>query len=47
VLVTSSVTKSGATIIGSKPFIVIVRVNPGYAPRPGRLGTAMVLGRLC
>jgi hypothetical protein len=47
VLVTSSVTKSGATITGSKPLIVIVRVNPGYAPRPGRLGTAVVLGRLC
>ena len=35
-LVTSSVTKSGAVISGTKPTIVIVKVNPGYSPVPVR-----------
>jgi hypothetical protein len=47
VLVTSSVTKTGDTITGTKPIIAIVQVNPGYAPSPGHPGTAKVLGFLC
>jgi len=47
VLVTSSVTKSGNVITGTKPSIAIVRVNPGYAPNPGHPGTAEVIGILC
>jgi hypothetical protein len=46
-LVTDSVTKAGKVISGTKPSIVIVRVNPGYAPSPGKVGTAEVLGALC
>lgn len=46
-LVTSSVTKSGTTISGTKPTIVIANVNPGYGPSPGKTGTAVVLGALC
>jgi hypothetical protein len=46
-LVTSQITKSGTTIAGTKPRIVVVRVNPGYAPKPGRSGTATVLGFYC
>ena len=46
-LSTDRVTKSGKTITGTKPSIVIVRVNPGYSPSPGKTGTAEVLGVLC
>ena len=46
-LVTDRVTKSGKVITGTKPSIVIVRVNPGYSPSPGKTGTAEVLGVLC
>jgi hypothetical protein len=46
-LVTSSVTKSGNTISGTKPTIVVVSVNPGYGPSPGKASTAVVLGALC
>jgi hypothetical protein len=46
-LSTDRVTKSGKTITGTKPSIVIVRVNPGYSPNPGKTGTAEVLGVLC
>ena len=46
-LVTDRVTKSGKVITGTKPSIVIVRVNPGYSPSPGKIGTAEVLGVLC
>jgi hypothetical protein len=47
VLVTDLVTKTGRTISGTKPSIVVVRVDPGYAPNPGKPGTAEVLGLLC
>jgi len=46
-LVTSSVTKSGAVVSGTKPAIVIVKLNPGYSPSPGKTATAVVLGKLC
>ena len=46
-LVTSNVTKSGTTISGTKPKIVIVSVNPGYGPSPSGTGTAVVVGVLC
>lgn len=46
-LVTSQVTKTGPTITGTKPMIVIARVNPGYSPNPGHPGTAEVLGVFC
>ena len=46
-LVTDSVTKSGPTITGTKPSIVVVRTNPGYGPSPGKAGTAEVLAVLC
>jgi hypothetical protein len=47
VLVTDRVSKNGKTIMGTKPSIVIVQVNPGYSPNPGHPGTAVVLGALC
>lgn len=47
VLVTDQVGKKARTISGTKPIIVVVRVNPGYGPSPGKTGNAEVLGQLC
>jgi hypothetical protein len=46
-LVTSSVTKSGSTISGTKPSLVIVRTDAGYQPSPGHAGTGQVVAVLC
>ena len=35
--------KSGPTISGDTVHIVVVKVNPGYAPDPDRAGTGTVV----
>lgn len=47
VLVSSSITKSGSTIAGNIPQVVIVKVNPGYSSNPGHAGTGTVVAVLC
>jgi len=47
VLVASSVTKSGSTISGDIPKIVVVKTNSGYAPNPGHAGTGIVVTSFC
>jgi len=47
VIASSSITKSGATISGDVPKIVIVKTNPGYGPSPGQTGTGTVVAVLC
>lgn len=47
VLVTGSLSKSGRVISGTKPMIVVVRVNPGYSPSPGHVGTGEVVAVYC
>lgn len=47
VLVTPSVTKSGSTISGTAPKIVVVRTDPGYGPDPGMPGTGTVVATFC
>jgi uncharacterized repeat protein (TIGR01451 family) len=47
VIVSSTVTKSGSTITGDIPKIVIVRTNPGYGPSPGQTGTGTVVAVAC
>jgi len=47
VIVTSSATKSGHTISGDTPHIVVVKTNPGYAPNPGHAGTGTVALMVC
>ena len=47
VVVTSKVSKSGSTLSGTYTHIVVVRINPGYAPSPGSPGTGTILGRFC
>ncbi len=46
-LATSSVTKSGSTVSGTKPSLVIVHTDPGYQPSPGHVGTGQVVAVLC
>jgi photosystem II stability/assembly factor-like uncharacterized protein len=47
VLVASSVSKSGSEISGDAPSIVVVKVDPGYAPEPGSPGTGTVVAKVC
>jgi uncharacterized repeat protein (TIGR01451 family) len=47
VIASSTVTKSGSTINGDIPKIVIVRTNPGYGPSPGHAGTGTVVAVVC
>ena len=46
-LVTNSITKSGTTIFGTKPSLVIVRANADYQSSPGHTGTGQVVAVLC
>jgi photosystem II stability/assembly factor-like uncharacterized protein len=47
VLVTPSVRQSGSAISGGAPSIVVVRVDPGYAPDPSSPGTGTVVAMVC
>jgi hypothetical protein len=47
VLVSSAISKSGSTISGNDPTIVVVRTDPGYAPAPGHRGTGTVVAVVC
>jgi hypothetical protein len=47
VIVSSKVTKKGSTTSGNILHLVVVKVNPGYAPNPGHAGTAKVEGVVC
>jgi uncharacterized repeat protein (TIGR01451 family) len=47
VIASSTIAKSGATITGDIPKIVVVRTNPGYGPSPGHTGTGTVVAVVC
>jgi hypothetical protein len=47
IIVSSSINKSGSTISGNIPKIVIVRTNAGYAGNPGHAGTGTVVAVFC
>jgi hypothetical protein len=47
VRVASSISKSGSTITGNTPHVVVVDVDPGYDDNPGHSGTGNVAGVLC
>jgi hypothetical protein len=47
VIVSSSITKSGSTISGNTPHMVVVKTDPGYAPDPGHAGTGTVVAQIC
>ena len=47
VRVASSIAKTGSTISGDTPHLVVVQVDPGYEDNPGHAGTGTVAGVLC
>lgn len=47
VIVSSHITKNGSVISGDIEHILVVKVNPGYAPEPGHAGWGTVIGKLC
>jgi hypothetical protein len=47
VIVSSNITKTGATINGNVKEIVIVYTDPGYGPNPGHAGNGTVVHTLC
>jgi len=47
VIVSSSITKSGATISGNVARMAIVSTDPGYSPNPGHTGTGTVVAVFC
>jgi hypothetical protein len=47
VVVSTTVSKSGPTLSGSVPAIVVVQTNGGYAPDPGHPGTGNVIAVYC
>jgi uncharacterized repeat protein (TIGR01451 family) len=47
VIVSSLISKSGSTISGNTPHIVIVKTNPGYDANPGHAGTGTVFAQIC
>ena len=47
VIVSSSISKSGAAITGDTPHLAVVQTNPGYQPDPGHPGTGKVVAQIC
>jgi uncharacterized repeat protein (TIGR01451 family) len=47
IIVSSSITKSGSTISGNTPHLVIVKTDPGYQGNPGHAGTGTTVGVIC
>jgi hypothetical protein len=47
VIVSTTVSKSGSTVSGNVPSIVVVKTNAGYAANPGHPGTGTVVATYC
>lgn len=47
IIASSSIIKSGSSIAGNVPIIIVVKTNPGYAPNAGHAGTGTVLATFC
>ena len=47
VFTTNSAVKSGTTISGNTVSIIVVQMNPGYAPNAGGSGTGTVIATFC
>jgi len=41
------VVKAGRGITGTQTHIVVMKVNPGYAPDPADLGTGTIVAQYC
>src|SRR5204863_6470268 len=47
VIAASSITQSGATIMGNISMLVVIQTDPGYQPNPGHPGTGTVVAVTC
>jgi len=47
VIASSSIAKSGSTIFGHAPKVLVVKTNSGYGPDPGHAGTGTVVAQVC
>jgi len=47
VVVTKQVKKSGSSLSGTYFSIVVVKVDPGYAPNPFAVGTGTIVATFC
>jgi virginiamycin B lyase len=47
VIASSAISRTGSTVSGDVAGLVVVRVDPGYAPEPGHAGTATVVATVC
>jgi hypothetical protein len=47
ILVSSKIGKSGSTISGDIPQIVVITTDPGYGPNPGQPGTGTEIATFC
>jgi hypothetical protein len=47
VIVSNSISKSGPTMSGNTPHLVVVKTNSGYAADPGHSGTGTVVAQIC
>jgi hypothetical protein len=47
VVVSSSISRTGASIGGNTTSIVVVQTQPGYASNPGHPGTGTVIAVYC
>jgi len=47
VIASSSISRSGSSISGDVPMIIVVKTNPGYGPSPGQAGNGTVVAVLC
>jgi hypothetical protein len=47
VIASSAISRSGPTISGNIPEVVVVETNPGSPPDPGHPGTATVVAVVC
>ena len=46
-IVSTTISKSGAVVSGDTSEVVLVQVDPGYEPNPGHPGTGTVVGVVC
>jgi hypothetical protein len=47
VIAADSITRSGPTISGDAPKVVVDKTNAGYGPDPGNAGTGTVVAEAC
>jgi hypothetical protein len=47
VIVSNSMSKNGSVLSGDAVHIVVIKIDSGYAPNPGHVGTGTIVGVVC